>query len=107
MISLREPVTAPTNSEWRIQAACRNLDPDIFFPPQGTSSRTLAEARKYCRECPVSTQCLSYALVYRENHGIWGGLTEKERKRLRSQLRKKGLLKYKRARIRNLVLERS
>lgn len=66
---------------WLVFAACRDADPDLFFP----ANREEAEqALAICASCPVQPECLSYALEAGERFGIWGGLTEKERrKRLR------------------------
>lgn len=64
---------------WAEQAACRGIGhPDRFFPERGASS---AEARAICAACPVRTDCLDYALRWRINHGIWGGLSARERER--------------------------
>jgi WhiB family redox-sensing transcriptional regulator len=68
------------DSSWMGEAACRGMDPDVFFPPRGG---TVEPARQVCAGCPVSDDCLSFALEHREKHGIWGGLSENERKRLR------------------------
>jgi WhiB family redox-sensing transcriptional regulator len=64
---------------WAILSACREADPMVFFPgPDGDAS----EALKYCNACAVREQCLDYALEARERYGVWGGTTEKQRKRL-------------------------
>ncbi len=67
--------------QWRAHAACRNADPDLFFPI-GTSGPALAqaeEAKAVCRTCPVQATCLQWALESGQDHGIWGGLHEHER----------------------------
>lgn len=61
---------------WRVSAQCRNADPDRLFV-KGAKQQ---EARVICRGCPVLTQCLSYALDERVEFGVWGGLTERERR---------------------------
>ena len=69
---------------WRDDAACRDADPDLFFPG-GDASSALAQvksAKLICRGCPVRITCLSWALDSGRQHGIWGGLTEDERRRL-------------------------
>ena len=69
--------------EWMTEAACAGADLDLFFPNQGNSNN--AEALAYCHRCPVRTQCLEYALGYadRDLPGIWGGLNENQRNKLR------------------------
>lgn len=71
------------DDDWRTQAACRGLDPELFFPPRG--NRTATEAKAVCRTCPVRTQCLDFANSYPEpeRHGVWGGVTERQRRRMR------------------------
>jgi WhiB family transcriptional regulator, redox-sensing transcriptional regulator len=65
---------------WRADAACRNLDTDIFFPD---SESDAAPALEVCASCPVRTQCLDWAIATRQHDGVWGGTTESERKRIR------------------------
>jgi WhiB family redox-sensing transcriptional regulator len=65
---------------WRTQAACRGLDPELFYPKRGTRT---APARKVCAACPVRADCLEYALANFEKDGIWGGTTGKERRAIR------------------------
>ena len=67
---------------WQTQANCLGVDPDLFFPERGASTR---EAKAVCRACVVRQDCLEYALVNGEKFGIWGGLSERERRRLRRQ----------------------
>ncbi len=71
-----------TAGPWIKQAACRGVDADLFFPARGESTRA---ARQVCQDCPVRLQCLEYSLANKEVHGIWGGLSERERRRIRSQ----------------------
>jgi WhiB family redox-sensing transcriptional regulator len=73
------------NATWRQHAACRGLDPDIFYPP---SDEEAEEAKAVCAECPVRQPCLEHALSHRERDGVWGGLTERERRRIIRQRRK-------------------
>lgn len=70
--------------EWAERAACRQADTNTFFPPRG-SRDVAAEAKAVCATCPVRQPCLDYALEGNERHGIWGGLTEKERRPLRAR----------------------
>ena len=68
-------------ARWRELAACRGTDLDLFFPGRGESA---GPARQVCAACPVRQPCLDYAISNRITHGIWGGLTELERRALRS-----------------------
>src|SRR5438874_5929158 len=65
---------------WQDRARCREYDPEIFFPEKGGSSR---EAKRICAECPVRIECLNYALRRDERYGVWGGMSERERRRLK------------------------
>ena len=65
---------------WQDQANCLGVDPDLFFPERGASTR---EAKEVCRGCVVRMECLEYALDSAEKFGIWGGMSERERRRLR------------------------
>ena len=65
---------------WQESARCRDYDPEIFFPEKGGSSR---EAKRICADCPVRIECLNYALRRDERYGVWGGMSERERRRLK------------------------
>ena len=65
---------------WQERARCRDYDPEVFFPEKGGSSR---EAKRICSECPVRIECLNYALRRDERYGVWGGMSERERRRLK------------------------
>jgi WhiB family transcriptional regulator, redox-sensing transcriptional regulator len=65
---------------WQARANCMGVDPDLFFPERGASTR---EAKEVCRGCVVKNDCLEYALDNGEKFGIWGGMSERERRRLR------------------------
>jgi WhiB family redox-sensing transcriptional regulator len=67
---------------WQADALCAQTDPEAFFPEKGGSTR---DAKKICASCPVRAQCLEYALKNDERFGIWGGLSERERRKLRKQ----------------------
>ncbi len=67
-------------SDWKARANCLGVDPDLFFPERGMSTR---EAKEVCRGCVVREDCLEYALANGEKFGIWGGLSERERRRIR------------------------
>ena len=79
---LRVPGGEPEERGWQEQANCLGVDPDLFFPERGASTR---EAKEVCRGCIVRDLCLEYALVNGEKFGIWGGLSERERRRIRRQ----------------------
>jgi len=68
-----------TDLSWQKQSLCAQTDPEAFFPEKGGSSR---DAKKICNSCEVREQCLSYALANNERFGIWGGASERERRRL-------------------------
>lgn len=68
--------------EWQERALCAQTDPEAFFPEKGGSTR---EAKRVCLSCEVRVECLEYALANDERFGIWGGLSERERRRLKKQ----------------------
>ena len=74
------PVLDGEPQSWHERALCAETDPEAFFPEKGGSTR---EAKKICTGCEVRTECLEYALSNDERFGIWGGLSERERRRLR------------------------
>ncbi len=65
---------------WQDRALCSQTDPEAFFPEKGGSTR---EAKRVCLGCEVRTECLEYALTHDERFGIWGGLSERERRRVK------------------------
>jgi len=65
---------------WQERALCAQTDPEAFFPEKGGSTR---EAKKVCVGCDVRRECLEYALGHDERFGIWGGLSERERRKLK------------------------
>lgn len=67
---------------WQAFANCLGVDPDLFFPERGASTK---EAKQVCQSCVVREDCLEYALANGEKFGIWGGLSERERRRIRRQ----------------------
>ncbi|WP_231839643.1 MULTISPECIES: WhiB family transcriptional regulator [Blastococcus] len=67
-----------------MDALCAETDPEAFFPDKGGSTR---DAKRVCAGCPVRAECLEYALASDERFGIWGGLSERERRRVRLQRR--------------------
>ncbi|MDQ1575119.1 MAG: WhiB family transcriptional regulator, redox-sensing transcriptional regulator, partial [Microbacteriaceae bacterium] len=67
---------------WQSDSLCAQTDPEAFFPEKGGSTR---DAKKICATCEVKAQCLEYALANDERFGIWGGLSERERRKLRKR----------------------
>lgn len=72
-----------TALSWQERALCAQTDPEAFFPEKGGSTR---EAKKVCTRCDVRGECLEYALAHDERFGIWGGLSERERRKLRKRV---------------------
>lgn len=83
VINSADPSLKPKLEEnWQDGANCLGVDPDIFFPERGAS---VVEAKKVCRGCVVKEQCLEFALQNSEKFGIWGGLSERQRRTIRHQ----------------------
>ena len=81
--------------KWREFAVCRDRDPELFFPVGGTGPALiqLAEAKEICGGCPVRNVCLEWAIVTGVEYGVWGGLSEDERRSFkRRTLRRRALL---------------
>jgi WhiB family transcriptional regulator, redox-sensing transcriptional regulator len=76
---LFDPAEPP---EWQDRALCAQTDPEAFFPEKGGSTR---EAKRICQGCEVKAECLEYALAHDERFGIWGGLSERERRKLKKR----------------------
>lgn len=77
-------------AQWRTHAACQTADPDLFFPTGDLAAARIAaeHAKRICRACPVTQQCLAWALKTRQDAGVWGGMDERERRNLhRRQVR--------------------
>lgn len=74
----------PDELTWRLQGACRDVDPELFYPDSRDGGVRIAEAAAVCAGCPVRAQCREWGLQ-RELHGIWGGLTENDRHAIRSR----------------------
>ena len=68
---------------WQTYAACIGADTELFYPARGESC---TEAKLICHKCPVQRECLTYALVCYEKHGVWGGKSERERRILRRRI---------------------
>lgn len=78
--------------DWRHRAACRDEDPELFFPV-GTTGPALvqtADAKAVCARCPVAAECLTWALETGQDAGVWGGMSEDERRALRRRPRRTG-----------------
>jgi WhiB family transcriptional regulator, redox-sensing transcriptional regulator len=71
-----------TELSWQERSLCAQTDPEAFFPEKGGSTR---EAKKVCIGCEVRAECLEYALAHDERFGIWGGLSERERRKLKKR----------------------
>jgi WhiB family transcriptional regulator, redox-sensing transcriptional regulator len=67
------------NTDWMARGKCKEVAPDIFFPSDGMG---VLAAQKICAECPVASMCLEYALENHIDHGVWGGCSERERRRI-------------------------
>jgi WhiB family redox-sensing transcriptional regulator len=74
--------------EWMVHALCRGVDPASFFPSDGSG---VEQAQRVCATCSVKVECLEYALENRIEHGVWGGASERERRRI--QRRRRTLLR--------------
>lgn len=82
-MTTREYVAAGEHP-WEEQARCRQVDGELFFPEHGND--TADEAKAVCRHCDVKQECLEYALGHDERFGIWGGLTARERRKLKRRV---------------------
>jgi WhiB family redox-sensing transcriptional regulator len=80
IITLKPAVTARHGDSWKLRGTCKTVDPELFFPEKGGS---VTEAKRICTGCPVRAECLDFALRNNERFGVWGGLSERERLRLR------------------------
>ena len=86
MPKVRPSVTVDDDEDalsWQGDALCAQTDPEAFFPEKGGSTR---EAKKVCTGCDVRSECLDYALQNDERFGIWGGLSERERRKLKRRV---------------------
>lgn len=75
------------SDDWRRVSACRDTDPDLFFPvgTTGPAVEQIENAKAVCCSCEAQTECLEYALATNQDSGIWGGTSEEERRKLRKQ----------------------
>ena len=83
-MALTLPVTME-NEDWRVDAACRDTDPDLFFPvgTTGPAIEQIASAKAVCGECDAQSECLEFGLATNQDSGVWGGTSEEERRKLR------------------------
>jgi WhiB family redox-sensing transcriptional regulator len=79
---VRQPEGEENPLAWQTDSLCAQTDPEAFFPEKGGSTR---DAKKICASCEVRNMCLEYALENDERFGIWGGLSERERRKLRKR----------------------
>lgn len=86
-MALTLPVTME-NEDWRVDAACRDTDPDLFFPvgTTGPAIEQIASAKAVCGECDAQSECLEFALATNQDSGVWGGTSEEERRMIRREL---------------------
>jgi WhiB family redox-sensing transcriptional regulator len=75
--------SSATPLEWQEDALCAQIDPEMFFPEKGGSTK---DAKAICASCDVREKCLQYALENNQRFGVWGGLSERQRRLLRRQL---------------------
>ncbi|SHG25441.1 WhiB family transcriptional regulator [Geodermatophilus nigrescens] len=85
-LSFWADTTEGGSAAWRLDALCAETDPEAFFPEKGGSTR---EAKRVCTGCTVRAECLEFALANDERFGIWGGLSERERRRVRLERRER------------------
>jgi WhiB family redox-sensing transcriptional regulator len=79
----------PDEYAWMLKGECRGADTRAFFPSNGLG---VEAAQRICRGCPVQSECLEYALLNRIDQGVWGGASERERRRILRQRRRAGAL---------------
>lgn len=80
LIAPAGPDDIPDGEEhWSLHAVCAETDPDVFYPDNGESA---TEAKRICARCPVNAPCLEWALANNERFGVWGGASERERRRM-------------------------
>ncbi|QTJ65291.1 WhiB family transcriptional regulator [Rhodococcus sp. ZPP] len=87
-----EEIATLVPGDWQLRAACRGADPAVFYSPEGERGsarvRREAKARQICRPCPVLAPCREHALAAGETYGVWGGLTEADRRKRAHRLRR-------------------
>lgn len=80
--------TPDRGDDWRAEALCAQVDPALFYP-EASGTHTARIAKRICAQCPVRDLCLEYALAKpaHDDHGVWGGTTERERRKIRANRR--------------------
>ncbi len=75
---------------WRVDSACRDADPTLFFPvgSSGEAVEQVERAKRFCETCPVVQECLIFAVTTNQEYGVWGGLDEEERREVRRSWRR-------------------
>jgi WhiB family redox-sensing transcriptional regulator len=93
MTTVAPKAGVPGDEDWGSRAACRSADPELFFPVSetGPSTAQVTEAKAVCARCEVRGECLAFALVTWQPHGVWGGTSPEERTVLRKKARTVGL----------------
>lgn len=88
-ITMESPRSWDANLAWRQESACRDIDPNLFFPVgvTGPAVDQIAAAKSICALCPVQSECLEFAITTNQEFGVWGGTSEDERRVLRRQWR--------------------
>jgi WhiB family redox-sensing transcriptional regulator len=88
-LTIQSPHNWDLDALWRAQAACSDVDPDLFFPVgvTGPAVSQIAAAKEVCAGCPVAAECLEFAISTNQEYGIWGGTSEEERRVLRRKWR--------------------
>ena len=76
------PTMVTGQEDWAPWAACTSSDPEAWFPDKGQPSQA---AKRICATCPVTAECLEWALAHKERHSVWGGLSERERRRIQTR----------------------
>jgi WhiB family redox-sensing transcriptional regulator len=86
-ILVSSPLSQAETDEWRDHALCRDTDPDLFFPvgTTGVALVSIDHAKAVCAQCNVTQECLDFALDTNQDSGVWGGLSEEERRAIRRQ----------------------
>ena len=72
------------SQRWRDRAACKDADPELFFPPEEGGRRAARKAKAICARCPVTAECLEHAVRHGEHWGVWGGVAERDRRQPRA-----------------------
>ena len=91
-------MTKSAEAKWMADAACRGMDTSLFYPSRGANKDVVA-SRKICNACQVQEECLDYALslVEREDYGVWGGTSGRQRRAIREEKRRQAKLEHARS----------